>query len=485
MRQLTSLDAQFLAIEDDRTVGHINALAIVDAITADGRTVDAALAREVIGERIHLLPPLRWRLHRVPFSLDHAYWFDTVQVDLDHHIIDTSMPRLGGEEQFAAVVAALSSQPLDRSRPLWRLRVIHGRADGSVALLLSLHHAAVDGESGAEIISALFDTSPQAPSARTPECSPMMKAIPPRPSGVTRRTLINVATRPLQAVRSAPSVLPHIDRVVTVRGMPGTGLVARTARMLLRADAVSTRLAPTTRFQRRLSGQRQVGFAAIALHDLAALRAPGYSVNDIVMAAAAGALRNCLARYDELPDEPLIALVPRSLRRPQDHGTFGNKVGLMYVDLPTHEPRPSTRLRLVAARMQAAKQDQSGVPDTIFDDVNGLVPPALFATAARLATRIGQLPGIAHAANVAVSNVPGSPVPLYFGGATVRSTYPVSTVMDGIGLNLTVTSYNGSLTLGVVADASQGIDAQQLADDFVHEIGFLVEANLWITQSSG
>ena len=161
MRQLTSLDMQFLAMEDARTHGHVSALALYDPQTATGEALDAALVRRLVTERMHLLAPFRWRLARVPFDLDHPYWVDDGSFDVDYHVRELALPAPGDRHQLAAQVARLVSQPLDRSRPLWELYVISGLDDGSVALLTKLHHAAVDGVSGAEVMSVLLDPSPE------------------------------------------------------------------------------------------------------------------------------------------------------------------------------------------------------------------------------------------------------------------------------------------------------------------------------------
>ena len=157
MRQLTSLDAQFLALEDGRTHGHINVLGIYDAKTADGQELNAALVRDLVIERLPLLPPFRWRLVPVPFGLDHPYWIDDSDFDIEYHVRELALPAPGDDRPAAEQVSRIIARPLDRSRPLWELYVIHGVADGAVALLTKMHHAAVDGVSGAEVMSALLD----------------------------------------------------------------------------------------------------------------------------------------------------------------------------------------------------------------------------------------------------------------------------------------------------------------------------------------
>ena len=157
MRQLTALDALFLAAENDRTQGHVSALGVYDPVTASGRPLDAALLRELLTERMHLLTPFRWRLAGVPFGIDHPYWVDEGTFDADYHVREIALPAPGDERQLAEQVAHLIGSHLDRARPLWEMYVIHGLHDGAVAVLTKMHHAAADGVSGAEVMGILLD----------------------------------------------------------------------------------------------------------------------------------------------------------------------------------------------------------------------------------------------------------------------------------------------------------------------------------------
>ena len=171
MRQLTSLDAQFLALEDDRTQGHVSALATYDPETVSGRRLDAALVRELVTDRLHLLPTFRWRLVQVPLGLDHPYWVDDPGVDVDYHVRELALPSPGDDRQLAEQVARIAARPLDRSRPLWEMYVIHGLHDGAVALLTKMHHAVVDGASGAEVMGVLLDETAEGRAPQRPRAA--------------------------------------------------------------------------------------------------------------------------------------------------------------------------------------------------------------------------------------------------------------------------------------------------------------------------
>ena len=232
MRQLTALDALFLAAENDRTHGHVSALGVYDPVTASGRPLDAALVRELVTERIHLLPPLRWRLAGVPLGLDHPYWVDEGTVDVDYHVRDVALPSPGDQRQLAEQVAHLIASHLDRARPLWEMYVIHGLQDGAVAMLTKMHHAAVDGVSGAEVMRVLLDDTaagrelepaPDVPTERFPSEVEMLG-----------RGVVGMLRHPIRALRAMPTTLPHLDDVPTIRHLPGVKMIARGSRQIKR-----------------------------------------------------------------------------------------------------------------------------------------------------------------------------------------------------------------------------------------------------------
>src|SRR5919199_1408591 len=200
MRQLTSLDAQFLAMESPRTYGHVGGLAILDPSTAPGGQVTAQDLCRLVGERIHLMKPFRWRLVNVPLGLDHPYWVDDPDFDLDFHIRDTGAPPPGDERALAEQVARIFARPLDRTRPLWELYLIHGLEDGRVALLTKVHHSVVDGVSGAEILSVLLDPSPEGREIPSPEAPPKPEGKPSELS-MLGRGLLGLPRQPLRAIR--------------------------------------------------------------------------------------------------------------------------------------------------------------------------------------------------------------------------------------------------------------------------------------------
>ena len=463
MRQLTPLDALFLAAENDRTYGHVSALAVFDPVTASGQSLDAALVREMVSERMHLLPPLRWRLAGVPFGLDHPYWVDDGTVDVDYHVREIKLPSPGDQSQLAEQVAHLIASHLDRARPLWEMYVIHGLHDGAVAMLTKMHHAAVDGVSGAEVMRVLFDdaatgrelgAAPDLPAKRYPTQVEMLS-----------RGVIGMLGHPIRALRAMPSLLPHLDGVPTIRHIPGVKLIARGSRQITRlaptADggtvAAGTDLvAPRTPFQIGVSAHRRVAFGSLPLDDVKNVKkAFGCTVNDVVMALCAAGLRSWLGERGELPTAPLLGVIPVSVRTREQMGTFGNQVSAMTVELPTNEADPGQRLRRVSETMVAAKERHRELPVSLMRDVNTVIPPVLFSHAVRAMSQVAGLPGIDQPVNLMISNVPGPSAPVYLAGARQRAQFPIAGVKDGIGLNITVFSYQDSLEFGIVVDRAQ------------------------------
>lgn len=480
LRKLTSLDAQFLAMEDGRAHGHVSVLSTYAPRTADGRQLTADVIRDLVTERLPLLPPFRWQLVRVPFDLDHPYWADADDVDVTYHVQESALWAPGDDRRLAEHVAEIVARPLDRSRPLWEIHVISGLADGSVALLIKMHHAAVDGVSGAEVLRVLLDDSAEGRVLpAVPERAELRK---PSTADLLGRGLTDACRYPARSIRAAARALPHLDQVPTLRNVPGVGMLARHSRyakaVLTRGDSSTDTepAAPTTRFQAPISQHRGVAFGSVSLAEVKAVKDHfGCSINDVVMSMCASGLRSWLAAEGELPDSALLSLVPVSVRTPEEMGTFGNRVSTMIAELPIDEADPVTRLHRARATMTAAKQRHQALPASLLEDANDLIPPAVFARATGMVLRHGAS-YLQPAVNAAISNVPGSPTTLYCAGAEQRSQYPISAVIHGVGLNITVFSYRQELSFGVVTDRGQLADPWPLLDAIRNSLAELTTA---------
>jgi diacylglycerol O-acyltransferase / wax synthase len=480
MRQLTSLDAQFLALESARQSGHVGGLAVLDPSTAPGGTLTCTDLQVLLAERLPLLPPLRWRLAEVPLGLDYPYWVEDDDFDLEFHIREIGLAPPGSDAQLAEQVARIVSRPLDRKRPLWELYLIHGLPDGRVAVLTKIHHALIDGMSGAEIMGLLLDLSPEG--REVPADAFRYGDAYPGELAMLARGLLGVPRYPLRVLRSLPRTLPNVEDVPAIFGsIPGAGTVGRLARVARRALADGDvpeppkLSAPKTTFNGRISPHRRFAFGQLRLEDVKAVKNHhGVTVNDVVVAICAGTVRRWLLEHDELPDEPLVAQIPVSVRTGDQMGTFGNRILLMSAPLFTDEPDPVRRLRRTHEALRVMKERHRALPAELLQDANNFIPPAVFSRAARLTFRLSTSRPGRPPWNLVISNVPGPQLPLYMAGARLEANYPVSVITDGMGLNITVMSYTGHMDFGIVADRQQMPDVDRLMGwlaDSLEELG--------------
>ncbi|MEJ7784781.1 MAG: wax ester/triacylglycerol synthase family O-acyltransferase [Solirubrobacteraceae bacterium] len=482
MRQLSSLDAQFLALENRRQAGHVAGLAILDPSTTETGTLACGDIQALLAERLPQLPPLRWKLAEVPLGLDYPYWVDDVDFDLHFHVREIALAPPGTDDQLAEQVARITSRPLDRAHPLWELYLIHGLESGHVAMLTKIHHALIDGMSGAEIMGLLLDLGPDAPTlqAEPAEWRGQAETSPGR-AEMAARGLMGLPRYPLRALRSLPNAIPNIDDTPFAT-LPGAGLVGRLAggagRMAGREIPVRAGrklTAPKTFFNGRISAHRKFTFGRLSLEDVKTVKnAHGCTVNDVVVAICAGAVRRMLLEHGELPDTPLVAQVPVSVRTGEEIGTYGNRILLMSAPLFTDEADPAERLRQTHEAMGDMKRRHKALPAGLLQDANHFIPPAVFARAAQLTFRLSTSRMAAPTWNLVISNVPGAQIPLYCAGAELVANYPVSVITDGMGLNITVMSYRGKLDFGIVADREQMPDVKKLIGWLEEELGLLL-----------
>ena len=482
MRQLSSLDAQFLALENPRQAGHVAGLAILDPATTPTGALGSADVQSLLADRLPQLPPLRWRLAEVPLGLDYPYWVDDVDFDLHFHVREIALAPPGNDEQLAEQVARITSRPLDRSRPLWELYLIHGLESGHVAMLTKIHHALIDGMSGAEIMGLLLDLGPDGPTLNSDpaEWRGVAEAAPSR-GDMLGKALMGLPRYPLRALRSLPSAMPNLEDT-PFGTLPGAGLLGRLAggagRMAGRDIPVRPGrklVAPKTFFNGRLSAHRRFAFGQLSLDEIkAAKNAHGATVNDVVVSICAGAVRRMLVAHGELPDTPLVAQVPVSVRTGEQIGTYGNRILLMSAPLFTDEADPVERLRQTHEAMGDMKRHHKALPAALLQDANHFIPPAVFARAAQLTFRLSTSRMAAPNWNLVISNVPGPQIPLYMAGAQLVANYPVSVITDGMGLNITVMSYCGKLDIGIVADREQMPDVGSLIGGLADELAALL-----------
>ncbi|MGK2955757.1 MAG: WS/DGAT/MGAT family O-acyltransferase [Solirubrobacterales bacterium] len=484
IQQLSGLDAQFLAIENDRNYGHVGGLSILDPSTAPDGHLSLDYLIEVVSSRLHLVPPFTNRLAEVPFNLDWPYWVKDEHFDIGYHVREIALPHPGDREQLLEQAGRIYSRRLDRSRPLWEVYLIQGLEGGKVALLSKTHHAAVDGLSGQEIMSALYDLTVEPRVVDPPEESDGAGGVP---GGVDLLTegLKSFPRYPINLASRLGRVLPHIDLLPAMVGLPGSERISRSlskVRSTINREedaAVIERppiKAPRGPYGGRVSPHRIFGIGSVSLDDVKSVKnAFGVKVNDVVVTLVAGAVREDLIRMGQLPDEPLVVLVPISVRTEEEMGTFGNKVSGMIVPMPTHLDDPVERLMFSHETMSIGKENHGALPAEAMRDISTFIPPALHARAARMATELsGRF--VRPPWNTIISNVPGPPVDLYCCGAKLEALYPLSIISDGMALNVTIMSYRDSVDIGITADRELTPEAQDIIVAMQGELTALMDA---------
>jgi diacylglycerol O-acyltransferase len=474
MQQLTGLDAAFLAMETRTVFGHVGSVCILDPSTAPGPFTLERFTR-VVESRLHLIPPFRRRLVEVPLGLDQPYWIEDPDFDIEFHVRELALPSPGSDRQLAEQAARLHARPLDRSRPLWEIYLIFGLPDGRVAIYSKVHHATIDGVSGNDILAALLDLSPEGRSL--PDPPPLKVERQPAAAELLARSAVSLTGHPLRAARLAVALLRSAPTLLTSAARPRLPLIDR---LLGRdGDPILSQpdlRAPRTPFNRSITQHRRWGFCDLRLSEVKRVKnALGVTVNDVVMALCAGALRRWLIDHDALPKAPLIAAVPVSVRTEEQKGTHGNRVSTMLAVLPTQLADPRDRLRVVHEAMRAAKEQHHALPASLLADVTQFAMPALAGQAARMAARL-RLVERTSLFNVIVSNVPGPNVPLYCAGAQLLAYYPLSAIADGQGLNITAMSYRDTLFFGVIACRELVPDVDRLTVYLEDELRVLTDS---------
>lgn len=472
MQQLTGLDAAFLALETANSTGHVGGICILDP---SGAPAPLTLARltDVVEARLPMVPVLRRKLLNVPLGLDQPYWVDDPSFDLEYHIREIALPRPGSDAQLTEQVARLHARPLDRSKPLWEIYLISGLARRRAAVYTKIHHAAIDGVSGVELLTILLDLTPDGPVLPAPE--PFVPARPPSHAALAALAAARLAWRPVQTVRFTNELVRVLPTLAPALGNLAGGLLG-----LNRGDGevipTAPGRAPATPFNRPITAHRRLALRSVDLDGVKAVKnAFGGSVNDVVLAMCAGALRRWLAGRGALPEVPLIAMIPVSVRDPASKSAMGNKVSAMLAALPTNVSDPAERVAIAHAATKIAKEQHAVIPQGLVDQVSDFAPPALTARAARVVFATGVLHRLPPF-NLCVSNVPGPNVPVYLCGAKLLAHYPVSVITDGQGLNITLIGYLGRLHFGLVSCRELVPDLDVLADYLVAELAILVKA---------
>jgi diacylglycerol O-acyltransferase len=459
--RLTGLDASFLHLENEGAHMHV-----AGVMEFAGEPPDHDELLEATERRLHLVPRYRQKLAFVPLGQGRPKWVDDPHLNLGYHIRRTALPPPGGEDQLRALAGRVFSQPLDRDKPLWELWLVEGLAPGPegprFAMLSKTHHALVDGISGVDIVSVLFDTAPE-PTAPSEEPSRWLARPEPAKAHLLAEALLERATVPGEVVRSVRAMVRGPRRVARAAGDSLVGLGAMAWAGL--------RPPPSSPYNMRIGPHRRFTWVRASLDDVKSVKNElGGTVNDVVLAIVAGALRRHLDRRGvEPPASGLRAMVPVSVRAEAERGALGNRVAAMMATLPVSEPQAARRLEIVSAAMRGVKRSGQAVGAQVLTSLSGFAPPTVMSQAARLIST-------QRFFNLVVTNVPGPQTPLYLMGREMIDVFPMVPLAKGQALGVAIMSYNGRMNFGLVGDYDGMRDLDELADDFYESLAELAEA---------
>jgi diacylglycerol O-acyltransferase / wax synthase len=445
MEQLSGQDASFVYLETPTTPMHIGSVGIYDPSTAPNGFVRFKDILRHVESRLDKARSFRQKLVRVPFDLDHPYWVEDANFDIEYHIRHLALPQPGDWRQLCIQVARLQARPMDLSRPLWEFNIIEGLDNipgipkGSFALMAKVHHAAIDGMSGVELSAAVHDIEPKAvqenvKSSWKPESDPAL-------GEMLFRTWLNSVKQPVQFAKTLANTIPGVARLG--KEIAGGDVSLKNAKM-----------APQTKLNGKVTSHRVWDGAVFQLADIRSIkdRLEGATVNDVILTIIGGGLRKYLRQHDDLPKQSLSAMAPISVRAEGEKDALGNLVSAMVVPLGTHIEDPAERLRFIHKETKNSKAMTNAVGARTLTDYSQFMPAALAGLAARLYTRLGVSNLHSPVFNVVATNVPGPRVPLYFAGAKLVRMMGTGPVFDGMGMINAIYSYGSEIAIAFTAD---------------------------------
>ncbi len=466
MKHLSIVDGAFLHLESAEMPMHVGSLNLFEPPADYSGEGWYEAVKAHVAKRMHLAPVFTRKLALMPFDIANPVWIHDDDIDIDYHVRYMVLPKPGSLEQLEALVARLHSMLLDRSRPLWELYVIEGLADGRIGFYGKVHHAAVDGQAGVAMATSLFDLTPEPRTVKPP------RELRANTYQLGVAELVAAALQnQLRQIVEGVKLLPKM--AATARAAVGEVVASRRAesadeRAARRAAAAPSRwnLAPATPFNRSITNQRAFAAVALPLPEVKAMgKQFGASINDVVLWLCSTALRAYLKEGGELPERSLVAGVPISLRAEGDTSS-NNQVAGTLIDLGTELADPAARLAAIRRGTAAMKRQMGTFGGVIPTDFPSLGSPWLISGLASLYGR-SRIADWLRVVNVAISNVPGSKVPVYLAGARMTDYFPVSIVGHGIALNITVQSHVDRLCFGLIA-------CRRAVPD-VHAIGVQIE----------
>ena len=440
MQQLSGIDATFLNLETPHSPLHISGLMIYDQSSAPGQHVTFKGILKNLESRLHLARCFRQKLVALPFGLDHPYWVEDSEFDIEFHVRHIALPKPGDWRQLCIQAARIHARPLDLKKPLWEMYVIEGLdgveglPEGSFAILTKIHHSAIDGVSGAAIGAAIHDLSPDA--EPIPPEDPWIPERDPSFLELAVRAGINHVRQPYRLARVLANSAPPAIRAIV-------------ADQFSKASEGSGSSVPRTRFNGKVTPHRVIDGRNFSLDTVKRIRkkVEGATVNDVVLAVCGGALRRYLTHHHELPLDSLVAFAPISVRKSSQEGSGGNQVSGMLATLHTGISDPLQRLAAIHQSTKGSKEMSEAIGARTLTDITEFLPGALAGAAGRLVASSGLMRRMTPVANTVITNVPGPQVPLYMTKARMVAQYGLGLPMDGIGLFHVVFSYAGTISI--------------------------------------
>ena len=462
MKRLSGLDAAFLAVESERWPTHVACITIFDpAESKTGYSFEGF--KRSLEDRLHLLPPLRWRLVDPPLSLGRPHWIEDPEFDLDWHIRRIAVPGPGGRKEVADLCTEIYRKRLDRRRPLWELWVIEGLEHGHVAVFWKIHHACIDGIAGASIQEVMFDPDPSGGVHITPPLEEWLPEEQPSGTRMFMSSLPSFAATPVRLGKEVVRVARRVpDLVRTTREggvpLPGSGI-------------------PRTRFNNAVTQHRAWGFCSLPLDDMKKVKNHfDVKLNDVYLASVSGSLRRFFETRDELPEQSLVASVPVSVRDASGEVVTGNAISGMPVSMATDLDDPVERLLAIHASAMAAKDMQRALGAQTIMNLIDTPPPAMVSLALKFYAKTNLVKRHPPVTNLPCSNVPGPPRQLYVQGAPIKAFFSMGLLLDGAGLFVGAMSYKDQMDVGVLTCEEMCDDPFEIADGIVEELELLVKA---------
>jgi len=455
--RLTAVDASFLSNENENSHMHIGAVLIFEGPPP---SLEDFVAH--VESRLVYVPRYRQKLIYPPLDAGRPLWVDDTGFNLSFHMRHTALPSPGSDKELIALANRVFSQSLDRSKPLWEMWLVQGLQHDRFAVLIKSHHAMIDGISGIDIGTVIFDVTPNPePAENVDEWKPR-----PEPSSLNllRQSASDLAVTPLRLTERAINAVRRPESVVDRIGDGAEG-ISEVARAF--ADP-----APDVPLNTPIGPHRRIAWARADFSDFRRIKnAFDTTVNDVVLAVVAGSVRNWLiGRGVETEGLELRAMVPVSVRSEDEQGHLGNKLATMRAPLPVYEENPVKRLEIVSLAMDGLKQSKQALGAEVIARLNDFAPPTLLAQAARLtfSTRLF---------NLLVTNVPGPQMPLYVLGRKLQETFPIAFLAKNHALAVGVMSYNGQVNFGLLGDYDAMPDIELISDGLNDALDELLKAS--------